>query len=122
MVICKGANGKWGSEFVGSVIHADGGIPSACYRRPRPPVVIGCRDLRSSVDVEEVRMYASRLEVWRRKVAAEKDGDAGHWKRNDGAQGGQGEIGSDEGRGTGAVSSQSGRYPCQHAGTVGVDL
>jgi hypothetical protein len=31
-------------------------------------------------------------------------------------------LGSDEGRGTGAVSSQSGRYPCQHAGTVGVGL
>jgi hypothetical protein len=37
-------------------------------------------------------MYASRLDVWRRKVAAEKDGDVGHWERNEGAQGKLGVI------------------------------
>lgn len=38
-------------------------------------------------------MYASRLNMWRRKVAAEKEGDVGHWERNEGAQG---EIWSDK--------------------------
>ncbi len=44
------------------------------------------------------------------------------WERNEADRGSQGEIGRDEGRGTGAVRSQSGRCPCQHAGTVGVEV
>jgi hypothetical protein len=58
---------KWGdlgSEFVGPVIHADRGLPHPLAMDALgPPVAIAWRENQSSVDMEEVRMYASRLDV-----------------------------------------------------------
>jgi hypothetical protein len=99
MVICKGPNGKWGSESVGPVTNADCGIPSGARKTSTRCV---CRHL--GWVCGGGRLQPRRMAMWERNEAA------------------QGEIGSDKGRGTGAVRSQSGRCPCQHAGAVGIDL